>query len=427
MTDHAVTMNPIAIIKRLGVDAVLLPIRAGTKAPSRRRWEQTTYLATQHPVYQDALATTPAIGVLLGAVSQGLCSIDFDDEIALEEFLAANPLLQGSLRTKGRRGANVWVVIEGTIPRSRKLKSGAQHIGEWRAAGNHTIIAGQHPDGGEYSWIVDAEPKRLPYADLVWPWEDVVDASSSPPPPSSKSSISLHTLNNLHPLHNTRDKVEAVEKARNEMKPGIKRLYALFIEKRFSPVQGTRNSDLIAMVTFLFRAVGQDQLRTLVQAFYDLNQDLFLDPRKQHLAEAEAHLEACRRTWLGELSEDEKVFIATLPDTHVDAFRICRDLALFEKAECPPPNFFISCNNLGDRLGVAPMQAQRILRVMESHGCLEITRKGIPRKKGQRGKVTFFRWLPAIGIVVLILLISFRPITYPFPNSKPWEMFWMNT
>ncbi len=158
------------VLSRLGVNAVLLPIKEGTKRPWRPAWQETTFDQTQTATYQSALSKAPAIGVLLGPASEGLCSIDLDSDEALEEFLAANPSLQTTLRTKGRRGANLWVIIEGDIPPSRKLTSNGSPVGEWRSKGNQTVIAGWHPDGCEYHRIVDSTPVRINFGDLRWPW-----------------------------------------------------------------------------------------------------------------------------------------------------------------------------------------------------------------------------------------------------------------
>ena len=116
-------MNPNEILSLLGVPAVLLPIRKGTKAPTRSKWQKLTFASTQTPAYQRSLSNAFAIGVSLGEASQNLCSIDFDDDNALETFLALNPLLKSTLRTRGQRGANLWIIIEGPLPRSQMMKN----------------------------------------------------------------------------------------------------------------------------------------------------------------------------------------------------------------------------------------------------------------------------------------------------------------
>ena len=65
------------------------------------------------------------IGVAQGAVSNGLCSIDFDIEDFTESFLELNPKLSETLITRGARGCNIWVRCVFDYPRSAKLKTKA--------------------------------------------------------------------------------------------------------------------------------------------------------------------------------------------------------------------------------------------------------------------------------------------------------------
>ena len=51
-----------------------------------------------------------------------------------------------------------------------------------------------------------------------------------------------------------------------------------------------------------------------------------------------------------------------------EAFRICRDLALLQSPAKVPEQFYMSFNQLGDRLGIYPTQAQRIMRQLASYG-----------------------------------------------------------
>ena len=165
--------DPQAIIEALGCEAVLLPIREGSKATCIQGWPDKVFADTQRPEYQSHLKLSSAIAVSLGAPSGGICSIDFDDEQALVDFLNINPLLFTSLQTKGKRGANIWINIYGDIiPNSfHFLNAQSEPIGEWRADRSYTIIAGKHPDGQDYKTIVDAAPKGTFFDDILWPAE----------------------------------------------------------------------------------------------------------------------------------------------------------------------------------------------------------------------------------------------------------------
>ena len=161
-------LKPETILELLGVDAVLLPIRRGTKAPVRKGWPDLRFAATQVPAYQASLKRATAIGVLLGSASGNLCSIDFDEDEALAEFLELNPQIAGSLRTTGKRGANVWLKLKGSYPSTIKLKHRGNPAGEWRGDRNQTIITGQHKEGGEYKVTVNAPPISAHFEEIHW-------------------------------------------------------------------------------------------------------------------------------------------------------------------------------------------------------------------------------------------------------------------
>jgi len=390
-------MSPDEILALLGVNAVLLPIRKGTKAPTRPGWQTITFSDTLKGTYRAALAKAPAVGVSLGIASEGLCSLDCDDEDFLEEMLALNPQLRPTLRTTAKRGGNLWFVLTDHPPKSRKLKRVGNPVGEFRSTGSQTVIAGLHPEGMRYRPIVKAAPIRLAYGDIIWPtgFADGALSNSSQSPPSSLESP---PSSSLHTLHNISARLKASEQARKtlEENPGLCRLYRRFIEKRPLPRQGNRNTDLVTMITFLFRAVGRKQALALAKTFHSVNQDIFIDPLEQHMHEAEEHLSACELTWKCELSDYERELADQLPRAHCEAFRICRDLAALDSAESARGKLFLSMGDLADRLSLRAPEAQRILRVLEAVGCIEIETKGTRHSKGARGIATRYIWKLAL-------------------------------
>ena len=100
-------MNLDLIYNKLGVNAVLLPARRGTKRVTLKGWNKLTYTETQTSDHKRKLSRSTNIAVSLGAISENLCSIDFDDDAALEHFLSHNPTLSNTLRTSGSKGANL--------------------------------------------------------------------------------------------------------------------------------------------------------------------------------------------------------------------------------------------------------------------------------------------------------------------------------
>jgi hypothetical protein len=116
------------------------------------------------------LETAGNIGVSLGEVSNGLITIDLDQDSYVDSFLAANPLLKNTLRTAAERGCNIWLRFRSEYPRSCYLTDPAgSKIGEWRADGNQTIIAGTHPSGCAYRFVVEEPVIAIDYNAIIWP------------------------------------------------------------------------------------------------------------------------------------------------------------------------------------------------------------------------------------------------------------------
>ncbi len=204
MTLDLVVNDRVAELERLlGQPVVLLPIRAGQKAPEFQGWNEVRPEQMQDPGYRGQLYAGN-IGVLLGAPSDGLCSIDIDRDEFVEPFLELNPALRPALRTRGSRGANIWIRVQGQFPTltSLRTKDGA-NWGEWRADGGQTVIDGQHPDGHPYARIVNGPPAQLAFGEIRWPeelalpWGDsdyhrLVEQFGSPYSKSSRGTLKLN-------------------------------------------------------------------------------------------------------------------------------------------------------------------------------------------------------------------------------------------
>lgn len=181
------------ILSRIG-EAILIPIPPGDKGPKMPGWQKLT-LAEMTEDYLGKLEGKN-IGVLLGAASNGLVTIDADSDEFLTGFLGANPQLNDSLISRGARGGNVWIRVVGSFPKSGKIKNAdGSAWGEFRADGMQTVIYGRHPSGKPYS-----NNKRSPltkeFADIKWPaglrlpWE-VATPSAAPPASSISDSSTL--------------------------------------------------------------------------------------------------------------------------------------------------------------------------------------------------------------------------------------------
>ena len=163
------TSDRLSRIRRLVGPALLLPWPAKSNG-GQRKWKHLQLGHMAEPSHLAKLAKAGNIGVALGTVSNGLVTIDLDQGGYVDAFLAANPLLRSTLRTRGSRGCNIWVRCNGGFPPSQKLKnSSGEEIGEWRADGNQTIIAGTHPAGIPYQFVVDRTVITISYEAIIWP------------------------------------------------------------------------------------------------------------------------------------------------------------------------------------------------------------------------------------------------------------------
>src|SRR5512138_1326012 len=102
----------------LGDDVFFVPCEWGTKRPLVTYVERP-FEGTKTPAYRALFEVEPTnIAVYLGKASGGLCAIDFDADEDLVAFLAVNPKLAGTTRSRGSRGGMVWLRVQGDYPES---------------------------------------------------------------------------------------------------------------------------------------------------------------------------------------------------------------------------------------------------------------------------------------------------------------------
>ena len=398
------------------MDAVLLPIRKGSKATTRKAWSEITYDMTQKESFQKSLNNAPAIGVVLHTDRTSLCSIDIDDDMLLEIFLAQNPQLENTLRTKGKKGGNLWLKLKGNYPAFKKLKHEGEPAGEWRVNKAYTIITGKHPEGMDYLVTVDKPPLEIEFSEINWqgffPFStachtdttdnidntDYIDHSvekreetTTPNPPKSTTEL-------IERIKATEESMIAGDLARSELEADEDKaiMYRKYIDRCGEAKDGQRNSMLVAMTTFLFHAVSEKLIIPLVQAFYEINQAIFPDSLETHLHEANEQLENVKETWLESLNAGEKAVYEHLEKSekdYTDTFRICRELHRHEGGN----SFYLSCDNLGKRLGVKEKSrsntAGRKLKDFVAYGIIKVVKKGTQHSKQGKGKATVYRWL----------------------------------
>lgn len=162
----------------LGTPLFLVPQEPGTKIPMVK-YTQETMESTRRAAYV-AMLENSNVAVRLGEHSGGLCAIDFDDDGSLEAFLKVNPVLQGSARWKGKRGAQIGVRVSGKYPgpcaersTTETVEVNGRMLGkplyEWRSTNNLSTVKGVHPSGCEYQVLVDKPPVVLEFSQIRWP------------------------------------------------------------------------------------------------------------------------------------------------------------------------------------------------------------------------------------------------------------------
>ena len=164
-------MTPLETIESLlGTGTFFVPCEWGTKKPLVTYTERP-FEATKTDAYR-AVLNQPQVNlaVYLGKASGGLCAIDFDADDDLAAFLALNPSLATTTRSRGSRGGMVWLRVEGEYPESCNPEH--KHF-EWRADKRLSTIFGRHPAGMDYNLTVNAVPMVVAFADILWPedWE----------------------------------------------------------------------------------------------------------------------------------------------------------------------------------------------------------------------------------------------------------------
>lgn len=158
------------LISLLGGDVVLVPSTKGMKGPRWEGWQKTTTEKMRDENFIRDINSAEGIAVLTGEPSAGLCSIDIDYDEMVEPFLALNPKLRETLRSRGRRGCNLWVRIDGAYPRPCVIKQAdGSAWGEWRSTGVCTMIHGLHPEGMTYTRSPEVPPLTMHFEDIQWP------------------------------------------------------------------------------------------------------------------------------------------------------------------------------------------------------------------------------------------------------------------
>jgi len=210
------------------------------------------------------------------------------------------------------------------------------------------------------------------------------------PKKNSSSSLSSASPSPSCILHNTCELFQDF--------PALLPIYDQHVRRKLGTVsRGLRNAALVELVASTFCVVLPRYVLAFAEFFHQERKELFADyPRDQWMREAESALSSClSRYEKKKLGPETAVIYQALPsEEHAAAFRICHSLAACDsEPTTPPPQFFLSANQLGSRLGMLDTQAWRILRYLEKKGAIVEVVKGTRRQSGRPATATRFRWL----------------------------------
>jgi hypothetical protein len=318
-------------------DAVLLPIPKGKKGPQFRNWQQKRFNSTQTAKYQSWLKREGNVGVLLGAPSRGLCTIDLDSDKDAESFLKVNPDIAQGLITKGVRGCNVWVYVEGSYPYTKSFS-----WGEWRADGCQTVIAGTHPSGEPYRFLSANPPKRIPFENIKFPFQKC---------PSKCNSGVLHNIG----FYDNRTAPPG-RVLKREVSP-IDELYQKLIQPYLKPLPDTRNYNLVKSVSLAFYNTSPEIALLLGMEIYNRHAHIWNDTRERHEYECKCLIRDMDRDYATKMPQNLQEVYNRLSSRNQIGFRICRSLQKHGKGK-----FFLGCRELQLRMGLnTHTPANRIL------------------------------------------------------------------
>ena len=110
--------------------------------------------------------------------------------------------------------------------------------------------------------------------------------------------------------------------------------------------------------------------------------------KAEHLKDTQAALGRAEADYPKELSDTESVIYENLPSERQKAgFRICLDLAMLGGG-----SFFMSMNHLGERTGIKPQQAKRVLIGLRAVGAIELYKEGRLWEKGEKPRAHTYLW-----------------------------------
>ena len=379
MSTGVVTDGVSHLRKRLG-PAVLQPWPSRSKG-NHRKWKHLQLADMNETSHLAKLEKAGNTGVALGRVSDGLVTIDLDDDSYVAAFLAANPLLKTTLRTRASRGCNIWVRCSSEYPPSQRLKNAhGTVIGEWRADGNQTIISGTHPEGMLYQFVVEKPAITIVYGAIIWP-ESIL------PPRATESKR----------VRRVRENEVVVDFSTNASSSSVEGFISEYPISQVAPTDYHQNNaslfKLARLVKSYENAIGRpatsDELQVVFERWCEVARRFWRHARDDYWAEflqayhyAHTGLDenpievAVRRAKAGPLPDvpgftDERVRLLAA---------ICREIQLLTGSN----PFILPTRKLGEILGIHCTRAACWLRALELLQVIQLAPGEVRKRGGNR-------------------------------------------
>lgn len=423
-SSEAIVPQCIATLRELLGDVVFLACNSGKggKGPFLAGFQKLTRADMTPQHLAECERPEYRIGVLLGTNSGGLCGLDCDDDGFAAEILRLNPWLAQTLITTCNRGCAHWLRVTDRWPKTAPLYWRGRKVGEWRADGSQSVIAGQDTETKNLRrFVVRQSAASVSWRIVRWPegLEAGGEQNRRPWPPETSDTQSFITASPLPSSHSNggadveREDVERRLRStslrtrstsprpdeRSEKEQKQQRLYRELVSHHKAQ-KGNRNALLNHAVPFLIHTVCQ----TLVLSFFMRHFDEIGKPggwaesREKHQRSVEGLIAGCLASYPEDLIPAERTIYEGLgSDRDRAAFRICRDLAQFDdtKHHNPPGIFPLAYGELAARLDCANVTAEELLksRFLAEKGVISIESPGFPRRKGYPNTATRWRWL----------------------------------
>jgi len=449
--------NPLEAARSLvGGAAVFLPIPPQSKATTVQ-WKKLTLEDSKKPAYLKKFQPWTGVAVKLGKISANLCSIDLDTDELLAEFRELNVWTNQTLITRGSRGGNVWVTIDGEYPPLTRFPK----MGEWRADGAYTILLGTHTNGNDYTVLNRATPVKINYKQIIWPkgierymagkntttlnksrnlflssyssdnlkaetdncnTENLKSDSCGTDNLKTEDCVSK-TFNNDKTLKSVDcviakkaadivERMGLINKSHANLEEWKARLteegrsdhFSLYQQQMATlckPELGNRNASMVKAAPRLIAAASEAIALQLMMDFYRLNAHWFKDSEECHAKECKAMLSAAAKTIYQSFDPDSQTIYTAMDEEYRATFRVMRDLArnTSRGASKVPRRFFLSTRQLAARIGTSHMRAKQVI----ADFCLMGIVTALPEQRRNARHAMVFNWelsLPEDGATV---------------------------